>query len=249
MKKYLNSLLIVAMLISISGCAGLVAVGAATTVYAVTDPRSNKELLSDNDISLQAKALGNKAPLQFNVRVNATTFRGNVLLMGQAVNQEYKDRVTTEVGKIKGVKNIYNQMKVKPLLSIGEISNDVWITTKVKTALVGKEELKDVKVSVFTEDGEVFLVGAVSPQHADFAVDIARNISGVKKVMKAFYYGEEAPVERKQPEKSNAPAPAEELTDTQPVTVQETKDAELSSSESVPFIQPIEDETFTEEDL
>lgn len=248
MKKYLRSLLVIAMLVSVSGCAGLVAVGAATTVYAVTDPRSNKELLTDQDISLQASALGNKAPLQFNVRISATTFRGNVLLMGQAVNQEYKDQVTNEVSKIKGVKNIYNQMKVKPLLSISEISKDVWITTKVKTALVGKEELKDVKVSVYTEDGEVFLVGAVSPQQADFAVEIARNISGVKKVMKAFYYGENAPVPKVTEKDKNAPAPAEELSSTQPVKVVESED-NASSSESVRYIQPIEDETFTEEDL
>ncbi|WP_375751391.1 BON domain-containing protein [Vibrio sp. HN007] len=248
MKKYLRSLFVIAMLVSVSGCAGLVAVGAATTVYAVTDPRSNKELITDQDISLQASALGNKAPLQFNVRISATTFRGNVLLMGQAVNQEYKAQVTNEVSKIKGVKNIYNQMKVKPLLSISEISKDVWITTKVKTALVGKEELKDAKVSVYTEDGEVFLVGAVSHQQADFAVEIARNISGVKKVMKAFYYGENAPVQKELEKDKNAPAPAEELSNTQPVKVVENKD-DASSSESVRYIQPIEDETFTEEDL
>ncbi|MDG3089073.1 BON domain-containing protein [Vibrio hannami] len=249
MKKTLFSVILAATLVNLSGCAGVVAVGAATTVYAVTDPRSSKELLTDNDISLQAQALGNKPPLQFNVRVNATTYRGDILLMGQAVNQEYKDRITNEVAKIKGVKNIYNQMKVKPLLSISEVSNDVWITTKVKSALVGKDELKGAKVSVYTEDAEVFLVGVVTQQQADFAVEIARNVSGVKRVVKAFYYGESKPVQNTQEKDLDGPAPTQELSDTKPVHVKQATESNTSPSESVEFIQPIEEETFTEQDL
>ncbi len=188
--KTLRLLFVSLMMIVLSGCAGLFVAGATTAVYVVTDPRSTKELLTDQDISLQATALGNKAPYQFNVRVSATTFRGNILLMGQAVTQDYKQSLEQEIRKIKGVNVVYNQMKVKPLLSVAAISKDSWITTKVKSALVTDSELKSIKITVHTEDTEVFLSGAVSHYHAERAVDIARNISGVGRVVKAFYYGD-----------------------------------------------------------
>lgn len=64
------------------------------------------------------------------------------------------------------------------------------ITTKVKSALLTDSELNGVKVKVITEDSEVFLFGYVTAEQANRATDIARNISGVKQVIKGFLYGE-----------------------------------------------------------
>ncbi|MFA1565770.1 hemolysin, partial [Vibrio kanaloae 5S-149] len=36
-----------------------------------------------------------------------------------------------------------------------------------------------------------FLLGLVSREHADIATEVARNISGVKQVIRAFEYGDE----------------------------------------------------------
>lgn len=152
--------LIALIMVMLTGCAGLFIAGAATAVYVVTDPRSSKEITSDQHIALQIDGLGNKAPYQFNVRVNASSFRGHVLLIGQAVSQDYLNAVESEVRKINGVKVVYNQMKVKPLLSIGAVSKDTWITTKVKSALLADQEMREIKITVYTEDTEVFLTGS-----------------------------------------------------------------------------------------
>ncbi len=231
------------IIILLSGCAGLFIAGAATAVYVVTDPRTPKELATDQDISLQAGALGNKKPYQFNVRVTATTFRGNVVLMGQAVSQDYKQSLESEVRKIKGVKVVYNQMKVKPLLSIAAISKDTWITTKVKSSLIADSELREVKIAVYTEDTEVFLTGAVSHYHADKAVEIARHVSGVGRVIKAFYYGDSPESQKSRQsqlegaQNTNAPAV-------------ETQSSNSSvAEEEIPFIEPIEIGNFKEETL
>ncbi|MCH1933169.1 BON domain-containing protein, partial [Shewanella sp. A25] len=47
-------------------------------------------------------------------------------------------------------------------------------------------------IKVVTENGEVFLLGLVSRAQADLAVDIARNTSGVRKVIKVFEYTDAA---------------------------------------------------------
>jgi osmotically-inducible protein OsmY len=107
--------------------------------------------------------------------------------MGQANSEQLKQEFESQARKIKGVKNVHNQLRIKPPLSVGEISHDSWITTKVKSALLANSELNGVKIKVITEDKEVFLLGYVSQQHADIATEVARNISGVKQVVRAFH--------------------------------------------------------------
>jgi len=238
MKK--SHLVIIPLLAAmLSGCAGLFIAGAATAVYVVTDPRSSRELANDQNVSLQVSALGNKAPYQFNVRVTSSTFKGSVLLMGQAITQEYKNAIEEKVHKIKGVKVVHNQIKVKPLLSISAISKDTWITTKVKSAILANSELRDTKVTVYTEDTEVFLTGSMSPYHADKAVDIARNISGVSKVIKAFYYGEQ-PEAKKSQQKQKKEIQAE-VVDISLGQNLDQKNPTTYSEENIPFIEPVEE--------
>ena len=61
--------------------------------------------------------------------------------------------------KIKGVKELHNQVKIQEPLSVGAISNDSWITTKVKSALLADSDLNGTKIKVITEAQEVFLFG------------------------------------------------------------------------------------------
>ena len=49
-----------------------------------------------------------------------------------------------------------------------------------------RKDMNDIKV--ITENAEVFLMGLVKESQANKAVDIARNISGVSRVYKAFEY-------------------------------------------------------------
>ena len=41
-------------------------------------------------------------------------------------------------------------------------------------------------IKVVTENGEVFLLGNVTQQQANAAIDIARNVDGVERVIKAL---------------------------------------------------------------
>ena len=68
----------------------------------------------------------------------------------------------------------------------GEAMSDTWITTKVKTRMLKDKALDVTRIKVITENGEVFLLGVVSRDQADLAVDIARNTAGVRKVVKVF---------------------------------------------------------------
>ena len=52
--------------------------------------------------------------------------------------------------------------------------------------LIADDQVDATDIQVVTENGEVFLLGIVDDSAADRAVDIARNIDGVQKVVKAF---------------------------------------------------------------
>ena len=60
---------------------------------------------------------------------------------------------------------------------------DTWITTKVKTDLLATENVSGLDIKVETVDGVVTLTGAVTSQaQKDKAVEVARQIKGVKRV-------------------------------------------------------------------
>tara|TARA_Y100000588_G_scaffold391720_1_gene501197 strand:+ start:1828 stop:2433 length:606 start_codon:yes stop_codon:yes gene_type:complete len=190
--KTLFKLISVSLLtLSLSGCAGIFIAGAATTANIVTDTRTTKEIWNDNNIEFEVAAITNKQPYRGSVRVTASSYRGSVVLMGQATTDAERRSFESQAKDVPGVGTIHNQIRVKEPLSVSAISKDSWITTKVKSALLANSELNGIKVKVITEDSEVFLLGLVSREHADIATEVARNISGVKQVIRAFEYGEE----------------------------------------------------------
>ncbi|PMH15990.1 BON domain-containing protein [Vibrio splendidus] len=177
--------------LSLSGCAGIFIAGAATTANLVTDTRTTKQIWNDNNIEFEVAAITNKQPYLGNVRITASSYRGSVVLMGQATTDSERRAFENQAKEVAGVESIHNQVRVKEPLTISAISNDSWITTKVKSALLANADLNGIKVKVITEDSEVFLLGLVSREHADIATEVARNVSGVKQVIRAFEYGEE----------------------------------------------------------
>lgn len=71
--------------------------------------------------------------------------------------------------------------------SAGEYIDDTWITTRVKAALIGDDQVRAAEVNVETFKGVVQLSGFVTSEAAmDEAMRIARGISGVTSVENAM---------------------------------------------------------------
>ena len=68
------------------------------------------------------------------------------------------------------------------------VANDAWIASKVKTKLIADKRIDGLHIEIEVENAEVFLMGLVNEQESNIAVDITRNIKGVKQVIKAFEY-------------------------------------------------------------
>jgi hypothetical protein len=65
----------------------------------------------------------------------------------------------------------------------GTVVDDSVITARVKTALIGDDDVKALDINVTTRKGEVVLSGDVESQNqANRAIQLASNVEGVKSV-------------------------------------------------------------------
>jgi osmotically-inducible protein OsmY len=183
----LVSLLALASIVALYGCAAAVVGGAAAGGYLVgEDRRTTAVLAEDQDIEVRIKnRVADKYP---EAHMNATSYNRLVLLTGEAPSAEAKseiERITREVPRVRGV---YNELTVGPATPLSSRTNDTYITSKVKARFVDNQKFNPVHVKVVTEDGVVYLMGIVKRPEADTATHIARTTSGVKRVVRVFEY-------------------------------------------------------------
>ena len=189
-KLSLKKLAIISATVAIlQGCVGVAAVGVAGGISAANDERSIGAQIDDQTIEISAYAkLAEQEGLSKQTRVQITSINGSLLVVGQAPNDYLRDSVLKTLNQVKGVKRIHNQLRIGNKTSLATRSHDTWLTSKVKTALFADDNVRGNNIKVVTENGEVFLMGLVSQAEANKAVDIARNVSGVNRVFKAFEY-------------------------------------------------------------
>ncbi len=154
---------------------------------AVSDRRTIGSQIDDNSISIKAgNAIEANKTLDEKANINVYVYNGIVLLTGQAPNDDWVAVAGDLVRPVQGVRDVQNQIRVGNPISFTTKTRDSWITTRVKSLLAGDKEVSALNVRVFTENGEVFLMGLVSAAEADKAVEIARHVDGVSRVIKAF---------------------------------------------------------------
>jgi osmotically-inducible protein OsmY len=179
-------------IVLLQGCVPLVIGGAAATGVAVaTDPRSAGTLLDDQSIEFKAAdRLFSDAELAKRAHISAISYNRVILLVGQAPDAALRRRAEDLMRGIPDIRRVYNEIAVAVPTGIGTRSKDALITTELKAKLTGDESVHSSHIKVVTEDGKVYLLGLVTRAEADRATDIARRISGVKRVVKVFEYVE-----------------------------------------------------------
>lgn len=173
-------------LLSLQGCAAVAVGAAAVGVSSATDPRTIGTQVDDQTIELKANAkLGNEEQLDES-RVRAVSYDTNVLLVGQVPSEALKRRAEDIIKDTNGINKIFNQLRIGSKASVSVRASDSWITSKVKLKFANNKSIDATNIKVVTENAEVFLLGHVSAAEADAAVEVARNIDGVERVIKAL---------------------------------------------------------------
>lgn len=174
----------------LQGCAPvIVAAGASAGGVIIYDERSLDTMYHDAEIAQQAQYnIKSDSDLKERSHINIASFNRTVLIVGQVTEPELRAKAYKLVSEVPGIARIHNEITVENLSSAKTRSNDTWITTKVKSALLAEKGLRSAQIKVLTENKTVYLLGLVTQKHADVATNVARSVIGVNKVVRAFEY-------------------------------------------------------------
>jgi len=171
----------------LSGCGALVVGGtAATTAIVATDRRTVGEQVEDQAIEMKVAAEMRRL-FEDTARVNAASYAGLVLLTGDVPTEQAKQQAGEAAEKVEKVQRVVNELRVGEVTPISVRSNDTWLTSKVKTALINTREVPSRTINVTTERGVVYLLGKVTNDEGQRAAIAASGVRGVNKVVKLFH--------------------------------------------------------------
>lgn len=171
----------------ISACVPVVLGGAAAGGAIAADRRTSGVYVEDQNIELKASHSLDDVLTDLS-HVNVTSYKGHVLLTGEVPDAATRAKAEDAVKVIESVRDVTNEITIGPKSSISSRADDSYLTTKVKTQFVSENKFQANYVKVVTENSVVYLMGYVTHAEADAAVEIARNTSGVTKVVKVFEY-------------------------------------------------------------
>jgi osmotically-inducible protein OsmY len=172
----------------LSACVEMAVVGVGAGILAAVDRRTAGTQIEDEGIELQAairihERFGGKA------HVNVTSYNRNVLLTGETPEAAVRAEVEKIVlGLPRNVRGVTNEIQVAGISSFSARASDATITGKVKARFLDANKFNPLHVKVVTEAGVVYLLGIVTEQEANQAVELARTTGGVRKVVKVFEY-------------------------------------------------------------
>lgn len=177
-----------AVVASLQACIPVAVVGVVAGVAMVgIDRRTVGVQAVDQGMQLELESL-----LQRNMastsQVNITIFNRKVLLTGQVLNEEEKERIEKLVKTNKNVKDVVNNTVIGKASTFAERSKDTYITSKVKTVLAAEKGVPTSAMRIFTEAGTVYLMGLVTDKEGQLAANAASSVSDVTQVVKVFDY-------------------------------------------------------------
>jgi osmotically-inducible protein OsmY len=175
----------------LGGCADIIS--ATNGGQAIQEDRGRRTfgtVMDDGGIETAIKVnLRASDPALRDAHVSVTSFNRVVLLVGQVPTQDLKNlatRVALEASS--SIKTVHNELEVAGATSFFSRSNDAWLSTKLKTLMLADPNVAGLRTKVVTENGVVYLMGLVTQQEAEMAVNLVSNSQGVTKVVRAFEY-------------------------------------------------------------
>lgn len=185
--KWLFFFLLFIINIALSSC--MLGSAAVTGAQAVYNRHNIEKKLDDNYTTMQAyRAIYLDTHMYKNTNISIATFNDSILITGQVPNPKHKKEIKALVKNISGKRTVYDFTETVNPSSTLTRASDSWITSKIKAQLIALNEVDPSQIKVVTENGTVFLMGIISHEQAEIAVDIAKDTSGVQNVVKIFSY-------------------------------------------------------------
>ncbi|MAD58322.1 MAG: phospholipid-binding protein [Porticoccus sp.] len=120
--------------------------------------------------------------------ININSYNRIVLLTGQVPSAEARSLAAEVARKYRGVRQVYNEIKISGPTSLIARTNDAWLSAKLKTKLMASDEIESSTIKVITENGVIYLMGLISQENAKIVLQLASEISGAIRVVSVLEY-------------------------------------------------------------
>jgi osmotically-inducible protein OsmY len=177
--RYLNVLLLAAVLVGVQGCAGV--------ANKAADRRSAGTQLEDDTIEKKSEARIQEKYTDA-AHVNVTSFNRFVLITGETLGADMKNDVERIVRAVPNVKDIANEIAVGQLSTSAVRRTDAGIVSSIKSRIGKNKAMQSGTVKVVADKGTVYLLGLSTHAEAAAASEIASTTNNVKKVVRVFEY-------------------------------------------------------------
>ena len=192
----IRSIILLGILSLTSGCAGLVFGAATATGTVIADERTTGQQVDDLGIYTQInrRFLESDAnDLLSNVTINVRNYR--VLLTGNVDAEATAQLAIAEAWRVNDVREVINEIEVRPGKSIGNNLNDALIKKNLEGRLFITEDVKVINYSIDVVNGVAYLLGRVgSRNEMEKVMLITRTTKGVKKVVNHLQFIPQDPV-------------------------------------------------------
>lgn len=170
---------------ALSACAPLLLGGAVMTSVVAVDRRTAGMQLEDENIERRAMTRVD-ANVGERGHVNVTSYNRKVLVTGEVPTEQDKALIEQLIARVDNVAKVENELAIQGKSTLSQRSTDVLITSRVKANFIDAKDVFSGAMKIVTERGVVYLFGRVTHREADRATDIARNTTGVIKVVRLF---------------------------------------------------------------
>ncbi len=170
----------------LTGCVAAVVAGA--TVGMVFDRRSVTTMEADARLFHVIHTAIVTDPQFHDSRILVTSFNRVVLLVGQTPTASLRVLAEKIARQAPGIRRVYDEVTIANPIVMTQRTQDAWITGQIRSNMLTRKGLESGSIRIVTENGVVYLMGIVTAEQASLAVDVARRVKGVIKVVKIFQY-------------------------------------------------------------
>jgi osmotically-inducible protein OsmY len=179
----------------LSGCFFGAVAGIAAGSLAAADRRTVGTQLEDRTLQVKTESAIRESFGEA-VHVNATVYNRQILLTGEAPDENTRNQIEARVSTLPNIRLVLNDIQLGFKSPLSSRSKDALITAKVKASLLDAQDIFANSFKVTTESGVVYLMGLVSEREANRAASIAAGVPGVVKVVKVLELISEAELSR-----------------------------------------------------
>ncbi|HMK69010.1 MAG TPA: BON domain-containing protein [Stellaceae bacterium] len=180
----LAALGLLSLLAPLPGCVAAAGVSVAAVGYQSTQDRGLGGAVSDATIKTAITASYSHYDSALSGGIDVEVYEGRVLLTGRVPTQEQHDLAVRTAWKVKGVTQVYDEVKLGATPSNDDDLSDGWISTRLRNELLWDSDVRQINYTVTTSDHVVYIIGSArNREELDRVTAYARNVPNVRRVV------------------------------------------------------------------